>query len=388
MGRLCLPTLGTAYSCHVATSSPESGHANAHTREPLCGPGVQQALLGTQAIVMLWLGATDVMSVPVAAGTLAVILACVAVPLLRPDVHDQACVAGLLASAGALGWTAVRADVPALFPAVLLTAVVGVVILAAHLRRPQADDIEAELAARVDELARTKDQLLAVVSHEFRTPVTGVMGFAKTMSNHFGNLDQDTMKLFVRSIEEHSTRLARLVDNLVVAADDVHVDPGVSCDIHRVITSVVSTAADSSHDIQVSLRGTRLAQIDESAARRVVTNLLDNAIKFADTDTLIRVDARPMGNDVVIDVVNAGPPLPADLRQRLYQPFVQADSSDSRRADGLGLGLHVVRQLVEAHGGRIELVEGGGLVTFRVRLHAAAKVAGAASPSALIAPDR
>jgi signal transduction histidine kinase len=287
---------------------------------------------------------------------------------------------GLAVGLAGLLWTAAVSNrTLALVPAVVLTAAVLVALLLDRQRAPQPDAIECELAARVDELARTKDQLLAIVSHEFRTPVTGVMGFARTMSNHFASLDQETMRLFVRSIEDHSTRLARLVENLVIASDGVDVDPVATCDVHRVVTSVVSTIDDTGHDIQVGLRGGRLAQIDGDAARRVIANLVDNAVKFADPDTLVRVEVRPLGGDVVLDVTNVGPPLPADLRERLYQPFVQADSSDSRRADGLGLGLHVVRQLVEAHGGRVELVEGGGLVTFRVRLRPARALA---SPTA------
>lgn len=327
---------------------------------------------------MVWLGAIGTATVAVTGIGATFVLACLGVALARRRRRRPAAAAGLAGASAALGWIALTAPSPALVPAVLLTLVVLGALLVEGGRRPRAEDIESELAARVDELARTKDQLLAVVSHEFRTPVTGVMGFARTMSNHFGSLDQETMRLFVRSIEDHSTRLARLVENLVIASDGVQVDPHASCDMHSVITSVVSTVGDAGHEVQVSLRGARFARIDTDAARRVIANLVDNSVKFADAGTLVRIEARRLGGDLVIDVTNVGPPLPADLRERLYEPFAQADSSDSRRADGLGLGLHVVRQLVEAHGGRIELVEGGGLVTFRVRLRPADSVGASA----------
>lgn len=350
---------------------------------PFWGAAFIEIVLVTEALAMAWLVAAGLAGVSVAVLAALAVIGCLAVAVRIPRIRCRAAMVGLAVAAAAFGWFAIRSDAPGLVPAIVLTLLIIVAIALEERRQPGVEDIERELAARVDELARTKDQLLAVVSHEFRTPVTGVMGFAKTMSNHFGALDQDTMRLFVRSIEDHSTRLARLVDNLVVAADGVIVETGAVCDIHDVISSVVATVEDTSHEIHVSLRGTRRAQIDVEAARRVMANLVDNAVKFADDGTAVRVDARRLGDDVVIDVINVGPPLPADLRQRLYQPFVQADSSDSRRADGLGLGLHVVRQLVEGHGGRVELVESGGLVTFRVRLCAAARaVSGAAVAAA------
>lgn len=333
---------------------------------------MQTALLMAQAAALLWTAVIGLGSPVIGVGTAVAVLGSLGLGWLRPRLRCVATLAGLLMSCTGLVVLSIQSSSPALLPAVLLTMVVVVGILVEERRQPASQDIQAELSARVDELAATKDQLLAVVSHEFRTPVTGVMGFAKTISNHFGTLDQDTMQLFVRSIEDHSTRLARLVDNLVVASDEIAVDLVATCDVHGVITSVVSGVSTNDHEVQVSLRGGRVAQISADAARRVVTNLVDNALKFSDPETLVRIEARPAGGDLVVDVINTGPPLPADLREHLYQPFVQADSSDSRRADGLGLGLHVVRRLVEAHGGRVDLVEGGGLVTFRVRLRAVA----------------
>lgn len=334
-------------------------------------PWLPEAVLAAEVLAVLWLGLSNVASTPVAVFGVVTLLVCLAVALARETWRRAATGTGLVLAAAVLAYVAMQDARPGLAPAVLLTAVIAAAAVERGRSPRGAGAVEAELAARVDELARTKDQLLAVVSHEFRTPVTGVMGFARTMSNHFEGLDQETMRLFVRAIEDHSTRLARLVENLVVAADGVDVDPMAACDIHRVITSVVSTVEDGSHDVHVSLRGARWAQIDPDAARRVIANLVDNSLKFADPDTLVRIESRPVAGDLVVDVVNVGPPLPADLRERLYEPFVQADSSDSRRADGLGLGLHVVRQLVEAHGGRIEHAEGGGFVTFRVRLRPA-----------------
>lgn len=239
------------------------------------------------------------------------------------------------------------------------------------IRRFRREAAEDELAARLRELDRTKDELLSLASHELRTPLTGVLGFARTLTEHAADLDQETLRVVAVSIEDHSRRLARLIDNLVATSQAPVLEIDGRCDLREVTAAVMTElAAGASRPprVQLSLRGRLEAHISHDAARRVLLNLMDNAVKFADADTVVRLDARPQGGDVVIDVENVGPPIPADIRERLYEPFVQADSSDSRKAEGLGLGLHVVRRLVEAYGGRIELHDAGGLVRFRVRL--------------------
>ncbi len=251
-----------------------------------------------------------------------------------------------------------------------------VVVLAAVydpriIRRFRREVAEEELAARLQELDRTKDELLSLASHELRTPLTGVLGFARTLTEHAADLDQETLRVVAVSIEDHSRRLARLIDNLVATSQAPVLEIDGRCDLREVTSTVMSElAAGSPHPprVQVSLRGRLEVHISSDAARRVLLNLMDNAVKFADADTVVRLDARPQGGDVVVDVENVGPPIPADIRERLYEPFVQADSSDSRKAEGLGLGLHVVRRLIEAYGGRVELHDANGLVLFRVRL--------------------
>lgn len=322
-------------------------------------------------VVVGGLGLADAVS-PIASVLAATVLAVGAgAAVLRPRLAAAVAIAGCGVAVLVLAASAAALGDPTLVALVALVVLIGASLVPVPRRRVRPEEAEADLAARVEDLARTKDQLLAVVSHEFRTPVTGVMGVARTMSAHFDGLDDDTMRLFVDALEGHSTRLARLVENLVVASGGVETDAQASCDLHGVVGRVAATADGGGREIQVRMRGERRACIDEDAARHIVSNLIDNAVKFGDPGTPVRVAVHPLACDLALEVTNSGPPLPADLRARLYQPFVQADSSDSRRADGLGLGLHVVRRLVEAHGGRVEVADTGGLVTFRVRLRPA-----------------
>jgi signal transduction histidine kinase len=99
----------------------------------------------------------------------------------------------------------------------------------------------------------------------------------------------------------------------------------------------------------------------------VMVNLLGNALKYATPLTTVRVAARPSGPSLLaVSVSNAGPPITAADRERIFEPFVQLDSSLTRSASGVGLGLHIVRRLVESYGGTVEVDSENGLVTFTV----------------------
>jgi signal transduction histidine kinase len=111
------------------------------------------------------------------------------------------------------------------------------------------------------------------------------------------------------------------------------------------------------------------------ALRLVMVNLLGNALKYATPLTTVRVAARLAGPSLLaVSVTNAGPPItPAD-RQRIFEPFVQLDSSLTRSASGVGLGLHIVRRLVESYGGAVEVDSVDDLVTFTVTIPTVAPV--------------
>ena len=233
--------------------------------------------------------------------------------------------------------------------------------------------MRSDVEAHERELAHTKRQILALVSHELRTPVTGVVGFSRTLSGRLDDLDHDTLRLFVDAIDEHANRLARLIDNVVVASRTPLAVVGGTCRLSRVLSKAVMRAgmAGEEERLHISMQGALGARIDEEAAIRILANLLDNAVKFGDTDATIHLDGCERDGRVVLRVANAGPAIPLGLRSALYDPFVQSDTTDTRTADGLGLGLHVCRQLVEAYGGSIDLVDHPRLIVFEISLPAA-----------------
>jgi signal transduction histidine kinase len=120
-------------------------------------------------------------------------------------------------------------------------------------------------------------------------------------------------------------------------------------------------------DLEVDLVAAREVAMPAEALRLVMVNLLGNALKYATPLTTVRVAVTPAGPSLLaVSVSNVGPPITAADRQRIFEPFVQLDSSLTRSASGVGLGLHIVRRLVESYGGTVDVESTGDLVTFTV----------------------
>jgi signal transduction histidine kinase len=119
-----------------------------------------------------------------------------------------------------------------------------------------------------------------------------------------------------------------------------------------------------------------------------MVNLLGNALKYATPLTTVRVAARPAGPDMLaVSVTNAGPTITAADRKRIFEPFVQLDSSLTRSASGVGLGLHIVRRLVESYGGTVDVSSADDLITFTVTVPAVLPAPEPAAVGARHQPD-
>lgn len=246
-------------------------------------------------------------------------------------------------------------------------------------------DRERSLVARLRDTQVLKDELVSVVGHEFRTPLTSIMGFAQTLSARLDDMDREGARRSARAIDRQAKRLTRMVANLltasselVPAADDAS---NLRAAVDEAVADVLELAPASARDIQVSVPAGLEVAMSPSAAYQVLFNLLDNAVKFADHQTSITVATRREDGDVVLEVTNVGPAIPEGDRERIFEAFVQADSSETRRYGGIGLGLHIVRKIVEAHRGRVGVYCEGPVVIFRTWLPAAAH---AAAPAASV----
>jgi len=234
---------------------------------------------------------------------------------------------------------------------------------------------EHALVDQMRQAQQLKDELLAIVGHEFRTPLTSIVGYARTLTARVDDMDRRAVKASATAITREAKRLTRLVANLLAASEDARGDVDQVSDLAGISGAVIDDldelAPALARRVNVSVpAGHHVAMAPESV-HQVVFNLLDNAVKFADHETEVGVTSRRDDQMVVLEVTNVGPEIDEADRGRIFEAFVQADSSDTRRYGGLGLGLHIVRKVVEAHGGRVGLFGEGPLVIFRTWLPAA-----------------
>jgi signal transduction histidine kinase len=239
---------------------------------------------------------------------------------------------------------------------------------------------------------RLKDELYNVVSHELRTPLTGILGFGELLLTRDDRLTADQRKEHLGRILREARRLQRVVDNLVYSSKVIQQDGSAAADLRGVVGAVIEDLEDvpgrERLDLQVDLDAAGEVAMPAEALRLVMVNLLGNALKYATPLTTVRVAARPAGPSLLaVSVSNAGPPItPAD-RERIFEPFVQLDSSLTRSVSGVGLGLHIVRRLVESYGGTVAVDSVEGLITFTVAVPtvppAPAEVAGEPEPAAV-----
>jgi signal transduction histidine kinase len=220
---------------------------------------------------------------------------------------------------------------------------------------------------------RLKDELYNVVSHELRTPLTGILGFGELLLTRDDRLTATQRKEHLGRILREARRLQRVVDNLVYSSKVIQQDGSAAADLRGVIGAVIEDLEDvpgrERLDLDVDLRSAGEVALPAEALRLVMVNLLGNALKYATPLTTVRVAARPAGPSLLaVSVANAGPPITPEDRERIFEPFVQLDSSLTRSASGVGLGLHIVRRLVDSYGGTVDVESADGVVTFTITL--------------------
>ena len=223
---------------------------------------------------------------------------------------------------------------------------------------------------------RLKDELYNVVSHELRTPLTGILGFGELLLTRDDRLTPAQRKEHLGRILREARRLQRVVDNLVYSSKVIQQDGSAAADFRGVLGSVIEDLDDVPErerlDLEVDLQTpAREVAMPAEALRLVMVNLLGNALKYATPLTTVQVAARPAGPGMLaVSVTNAGPTITAADRKRIFEPFVQLDSSLTRSASGVGLGLHIVRRLVESYGGTVDVSSADDLITFTVTVPA------------------
>ncbi|HVL80726.1 MAG TPA: HAMP domain-containing sensor histidine kinase [Actinomycetota bacterium] len=231
---------------------------------------------------------------------------------------------------------------------------------------------ERAIAQRLREADQAKEDLVSVVSHEFRTPLTAIVGYGDMLLRHDERLDATTRRDVTKRLLRQSRRLQHLIENLLHASriSEVPTDgcTAVAQVVHQVVSEDLGVASGSGSRIVSVMDDGLHAGVDPEVLRIVVGNLVGNARKFSAAGTEIVVRAFSEGPQVALSVTNETHDLDQRDLERIFEPFVQLDPSPTREASGVGLGLHIVRRLVHAAGGSIDVRLEGRSVTFVVRL--------------------
>jgi signal transduction histidine kinase len=228
--------------------------------------------------------------------------------------------------------------------------------------RSRALTIEQAARERAEARGQAKDEILNHISHELRSPLNAVLGWAQLLDRP--NMEAERFSRAMRGVREGARLLGQLIDDLLSACRitsgkfpiDLH-----PLDLAPIISATVETAAlgarakDVHIDSAIEPVGTVLA--DDLRIEQVVTNLLSNAIKFTPTGGQISVQLARVGGQVELTVQDTGIGIAKAFLPHVFEPFSQGDTPNAKH--GLGLGLSIVKYLVDAHGGDITVASRG-----------------------------
>jgi len=226
-----------------------------------------------------------------------------------------------------------------------------------------ANELERTVEERTHELReanRVKDEFLATLSHELRTPLNSMFGWIYLLRE--GSLDSDTSSRAIRTLERNTKSLAEIIDDLLEVSRII--TGKLKLDVRSIeLSPVIEAALDAVRpaidakdiDVQVSIEPSVGAILgDPNRLQQIVWNLLSNAIKFTPSKGHVAVQLERVGDDARITVSDDGAGISETFLPFVFDRFRQADSTFTRKHGGLGLGLAIVRHLVELHGGSVD----------------------------------
>jgi PAS domain S-box-containing protein len=281
---------------------------------------------------------------------------------------------------GLYRWHAGR-FVPQRDPDGVITGWIGTATDIENLKR--AEDAYAELAVAerhareaAEAANRAKDEFLATLSHELRTPLNAMVGWARMLRSRA--LPPEKEQKALDTIERNARAQAELIEDILdvsrIITGKLRIEL-TPVDLHAIIDGAVDAVRPASDAKAIALER-RIGPLpsefagDATRLQQVVWNLLSNAIKFTPTGGRVELRLECDGDDVVLEVRDSGCGIAPDFKPYVFDRFRQLDSSSRRTHGGLGLGLAIVRHVVELHGGTVSCdSEGEGQgATFRVRL--------------------
>jgi signal transduction histidine kinase len=231
---------------------------------------------------------------------------------------------------------------------------------------------------RLKELDKLKTQFISNVGHELRTPITCVVGFAECLS--YPDVDEERRVEFASNILEQGNKLSNLINQILdlseVTEQTLRVEPR-EADLNEIVKEVAESLRPDMKSKQIELELDLAASlprsyIDPKRTKRVVRNLLDNAIKFSHARGKVRVSSRADGDTVALNVKDDGVGIPKEALDSIFDSFRQVDGSETRAHGGTGIGLSLVKKLIESQNGSVAVASApgeGSEFTVRLPIH-------------------
>ena len=242
--------------------------------------------------------------------------------------------------------------------------------LASHPTFVEISNSFNKMAEELECTEMLRSDFINNISHEFKTPIVSIAGLAKLVNK--GNITDEQRSQYLNAIEEESLRLAAMATNVLnlTKIENQTILSGVTkFNLSEQVRACVLLLENkwSKKNIELSIDFDEYyINANEEMLKQVWINLLDNAIKFSDSGGTVGVSIRRDKNTTVVSVSNEGAEIPHDVRKKIFGKFYQAD--ESHAAEGNGIGLAIVKHIVDLHKGSVGVTCDNGIVTFDVKL--------------------
>jgi len=221
------------------------------------------------------------------------------------------------------------------------------------------------------------EDFISTVSHELRTPLTSIKGFSETMLSSWDKLDDENKKKFLKIIIEQSNRLINLVENMLSVTklqntneDLIYKEFSIKPVIEMTCSVIKNQYPDKNFEITIDEKTPHILA-DKDKFQQIMTNLTENAAKYGDENSTIKIQTSYTEENVSIKVINQGIEINKDDYEKIFTKFSRIDNPLTRKVQGSGLGLYITKTLIEKMGGKISVNSQNHQTEFEITLQSA-----------------
>lgn len=244
---------------------------------------------------------------------------------------------------------------------------------AAMSSHPAVKELTASFNTMAEELENTemlRNDFINAFSHEFKTPIVSITGLANLIES--GNLTDEQRVRYARAIREESMRLSTMASNVLnltkVENQTILTDVSrynLSEQIRSSVLLLEEKWSGKNIDLQLNF-DEFMIEANEEMLKQVWINLIDNAVKFVPRCGTVELEVREAGEDLCIKVSNTGSEISPEKKDKIFNKFYQGDESHATKGNGIGLA--IVKRVIELHNGSVNVISGNGITTFAVKL--------------------